>query len=348
MTIKTLYSSLYNHAPQWLQNAMTRWVFRYSRKPFIKPCDIPPQTRFPGTFNGCLIISADFEMAWAWRYSKSGRDPVIMGLRERLNTPILLKLFDRFNIPITWATVGHLFLESCTKVNGKAHSELRRLPHTDNHWKFTSGDWYDHDPCTHWKESPAWYAPDLVDAILQARVKHEIGCHSFSHLHCNERYCPPEVLDDELAYCVSLASEKGITLRSMVFPGGTNGNYQMLRKWGFTNYRYNDPDWDMFYPSKDTFGLWRLPSSESIGADPFDWSLDYRIRRFRAFIDKAIQQHTVCHFWFHPSLDDNARDFVLPGILDYAVRQRDKGNLWCTTMVGLTDFLENHHKGESR
>jgi peptidoglycan/xylan/chitin deacetylase (PgdA/CDA1 family) len=280
-------------------------------------------------------------MAWAWRYSKTGKDPVLMGLRERANIPILLKLFDRHKIPITWATVGHLFLESCEQINGKAHPELRRLPHTDDHWQFTNGDWYDHDPCTHWKEANVWYAPDLIDDILQSNVNHEIGCHSFSHLNCSDRYCPSEVLDDELARCVYLANCKGIRLRSMVFPGGTNGNYAILKKHGFSCCRYNDPKWDLFYPEKDAYGLLRLPSSASIGADPFSWSLSYRMKRYRAYIDKAIQRRTVCHLWFHPSLDEHARDAVLPALLEYADCQRDAGNLWCTTMDGLSSFCEN-------
>lgn len=264
-----------------------------------------------------------------------------MGLRERTNVPILLKLFDRFGIPATWATVGHLFLQGCQRAGGKAHPELRRLPHTDNHWRFTSGDWYDHDPCTHWKDSPAWYAPDLIDSILRAKAQHEIGCHSFSHLHCSDRHCPPEVLDDELALCVSLAREKDIRLRAMVFPGGTYGNFAILKKHGFICYRYNDPKWDLFYPEKDSFGLIRLPSSASIGADTFTWSLEYRMRRYQAYIDRAIREGTVCQLWFHPSLDDHARDAVLPAVLAYAARRRDEGDLWCATMGTLGDFLLN-------
>jgi hypothetical protein len=151
-------------------------------------------------------------------------------------------------------------------------------------------------------------------------------------------------MTDEIALCCRLVEAKGIGLKSMVFPGGTNGNYAVLKKYGFANYRFNDPDWDMFYPEKDAFGLLRLPRSASIGADSFNWSLDYQMKRFRAFIDQAVRKNSVCHFWFHPSLDDNSRDLVLPAILDYAARQRDAGNLWCTTMAGITEFWEksNH------
>jgi peptidoglycan/xylan/chitin deacetylase (PgdA/CDA1 family) len=287
-----------------------------------------------------MVISVDFEMAWAWRYSKTLADAVATGLRERENVPILLDVFDNYGIRATWATVGHLFLERCTKKNGYAHPELRRIPHFKDHWHFKTGDWYDHDPCTTLQNAPAWYGADLIDRILEAKVNHEVGSHTFSHLNCRDRICPPAVMEDEIALCCRLAGEKGLRLKSMVFPGGTNGNYAVLKKYGFTNYRYNDPDWDMFYPERDTCGLWRLPSSESIGTDSFNWSLSYRLDRMQRNIDKAIQERTVFHMWFHPSLDRALAEKLLPEILAYAKQRIENGDLWCTTMGDLAQFCE--------
>ncbi len=288
-----------------------------------------------------MVISADFEMAWAWRYSKTGNDPVEMGLRERRNVPILLDLFARYHIPVTWAVVGHLLLEHCEKTNGKPHDHLRRIPHFENRWRFLEGDWYDHDPCTGLREAPAWYAPDLVDGIIQSSVAHEIACHTFSHLNCSDQHCPPSVLDDELALCRRLARDKGLKLRSMVFPGGTYGNFKSLKRAGFTSYRFNDDPWDMYYPEKDVFGLWRIPSSAGIGTDPFHWSRGYTFHRYRKYIDRAISRGSVAHFWFHPSMDDSALGTTLPDILEYAANRRDRGDLWCTTMNGLSRFMES-------
>lgn len=194
------------------------------------------------------------------------------------------------------------------------------------------------------KENPAWYGRDLIDLIIHSKVDHEIGCHSFSHLNCSDEDCPPGVFEDEIAECVALAKQMGINLRSMVFPGGTCGNYGILKKHGFTNYRFNN-EWDMFYPEKDRFGLWRLPSFSNILADPFNWDLDYWVNRYKYYIDEAIANNTVIHFWFHPSFDDFIMKELLPKVLEYADEMREKGYLWCTTMAELANYSEKSRIG---
>ena len=338
--LRKSYWFVYEHSPKPVRSALTRAVFSLSKKPFVKPCAVPESQRFPAPYRGCMIISADFEMAWAWRYAKSRKEPVAMGLKERSNVPKLVRLFEQYEIPITWATVGHLFLSQCEREEGKAHPELSRLKHFSSRWSYTEGDWFDHDPCTSYDLDPAWYAPDLIRMILNSKVSHEIGCHTFSHIDCSDLHCPPEVLDDELRICIKLAQAEGIRLRSMVFPGGKNGNYPVLKARGFTSYRYNDRRWDLFYPEKDHDGLWRLPSSTSIGADGFKWSLSYRMKQFRKYIDAAIRKRSVFHLWFHPSLDDFSLNSVFPSVLDYASQKRKKGDLWIATMSDLSDFCE--------
>ena len=68
-------------------------------------------------YKSVLLISADFELAWAWRYSKSVANPLQLALDkaelERENLPKIIELCEKYNVPITWATVGHLFLERC-------------------------------------------------------------------------------------------------------------------------------------------------------------------------------------------------------------------------------------------
>jgi len=89
---------------------------------------------YPDRRKAVIIFSADFEMAWGWRFSKRGsHNPLVYAIRQaeqtRRNFPELLKLFDRYNVPVTWATVGHLFLDRCHKSNGRAHPDLPRPPY---------------------------------------------------------------------------------------------------------------------------------------------------------------------------------------------------------------------------
>ena len=257
-----------------------------------------------------------------------------MAQLERSHVPILVTLFEHYDIQVTWATVGHLFLESCKKGD---HDWMSRIPYFDDHWKFAAGDWFDHDPYSNYMLNNAWYAPDLIERILNSKVEHEFGCHTFSHIDCSDKNCPPMVLDDELKACVDVASRWGIGLKSFVFPGGTAGNYAILRKHKFGIYRKNDK-YDLAYPYLDKENMIVTLSTSSFGRG-YDWSADEYITRFVKMIDKAIKTKTAAHIWLHPSVDRWTLDNVIPAVLKYAAEQRDKGLLWIGTMGQIADHI---------
>ena len=336
--IKKIYNNLYKKSPKILQGYLTKAAFKLDDKPTFK---MPVNSHFPNGAKGGFVISADFELAWAWRYSKKNKSPLEFGLRKakqsRENIPVLLKMFEEYNIPITWATVGHLFLESCSQGD---HDWMHKIPNFDDHWSFNKGDWYDHDPYSNNKNSPEWYAPDLIEKILKSKAGHEIGCHSFSHLHFKNQICPPEVADDDIKACVEVAKKWGLTLKSMVFPGGTNGNYNSLAKYGFTNYRQNSK-YDLFYPEMGEEGMIRLPSSFSMEDTGFNWSKEYYLYRYKKYIDRAITTGTVCHGWFHPSENAWVIKDLFPEVLKYVTELREKGLLYITTMDKMSELVSH-------
>ena len=96
----------------------------------------PPDRRFDGVeitpFRGGArasgTISADFEIAWAFR-GRSEEERLQRAIRCRHNVPYLVRILEETGIPITWATVGHLFLERCERgPSGLAHPEMPRPP----------------------------------------------------------------------------------------------------------------------------------------------------------------------------------------------------------------------------
>jgi peptidoglycan/xylan/chitin deacetylase (PgdA/CDA1 family) len=287
-----------------------------------------------------VVISTDLELAWAWRYVRDSSNPKALALQKayqtRQNLPGLLELFDRFNVPVTWATVGHLFLEECNKTNGRAHPDLERPPYFENEfWRYADGDWFDSDPCSNYHEEPAWYAPDLIRSILSAKVKHEIACHTFSHIDCSDDYCPTGVMDTELAECQRLAAEWGLTLRSFVFPGNLYGNFSSLKRCGFSAYRfYNGYELDV--PRQDELGLWQIPGGVC-SEKPEGWSADAWIKAMGKCVDKALETGTVLHFWFHPSCEPINVERIFPTILEYI--QSYRSDLWLTTIGGLVNSL---------
>lgn len=292
---------------------------------------------------GIVIFSADLEMAWAFRFSKTKhKEAIKKGLDERANIPVLLDLFEGSNIPVTWATVGHLFLSECKRNhNGLAHPEMHRPAFFENrNWSFNTDDWYQHDPGSDFKTDPAWYASDLIDKIISSGVNHEIGCHTFSHLDFTYQNCPKPLADVELDYCITLAAKKGVTLRSMVFPGGTHGNCESLVEKGITNYR-KPMKHHISLPYIDPFGLVAIPSSLGLDKDPYGWSKELHLKMIRNYLEKAAKYRLVCHFWFHPSMDLWYLENVLPEVLKMVANYINSGRIEVKTMGQLSkEFKE--------
>jgi len=294
----------------------------------------------PEPYSAVVMIQADFEMAWAWRWSKRFhgrmREVLEKAHRERQNIPQILDLCDRYKIPVTWATVGHLLLDCCRRENGMLHRHIPRIPEFENEfWKFNGKDWFEHDPGTDVQRDPEWYAPDLVKDILKRETKHEIGCHTFSHIDCRDEVCPPELFRAELCECKKLAKEFGIELKSFVHPGHTIGNLKVLAEEGFTNYR-TDYRNILGYPKEQKKCFWELPSTMEIGYRQ-EWSMEYHIKRYQKIIDRAVKAHSVCVLWFHPSMCEKFLYDVLPAILAHIDQSR--AVIWPTTSGEFTDWL---------
>jgi hypothetical protein len=301
--------------------------------------EIEPLKKFPNKEKGGLIISADFEMAWAWRYAKSGDDPLKKGRIERENFPTIIKCFEQYDIPITFATVGHLFLESCKQDD---HAWMSRIPpFVNDNWEFHKGDWFDHDPCTSYKDDPEWYAPDLIQMILDSKVNHEVGSHTFTHIDFSDKNCPRDVANDEIIACKRAAEPYGISLESMVFPGGTWGNIKVLRNHAFKIYRKRC-DFEIAYPYRDEHGLLVSASSGCLEHNlAYGWSADYFVNRLKKYITKAIKTHNIAHLWFHPSLDPYFLENIFPKFFEFAADQREKGNLWIGTMEEIAEHINS-------
>lgn len=304
------------------------------------------QRYIPPGKKSVILISADFELAWAWRYTKSARNALEKALnnarQERINVPGIVQVCDQYNIPITWATVGHLFLSSCQRKENVAHPDLPRIdfPFENKYWKFSGNDWYEYDPCTDLHTDPEWYCPDLISIILNSKVNHEIGCHTFSHIDCRDDICPPALLRAELKKCKELASEFNVELRSFIHPGHTIGNLDVIWQEGFTNFR-TDYGNVLGYPKQHPNGLWEFRQTAEFALRK-GWSIEYHINRYKKIIQNAINSNTVCVFWFHPSFDPVIIDKVWPEVFSFINENRD--NLWVATHSEYVQWLNSNEK----
>ena len=78
--MKKLYGRIRNCLDDRHKGTLSKLAFTFSNRPYVRRDFINPALKFPNKENGGLIISADFEMAWAWRYTKTGSDHIDKGL----------------------------------------------------------------------------------------------------------------------------------------------------------------------------------------------------------------------------------------------------------------------------
>lgn len=289
-----------------------------------------------------VTITADFELAWATRYSHKLNGSIAKSLemarRERRNIHDILDLCEQYDIPITWATVGHLFLHSCKRENGQVHSEIPAVPnYHGKYWSFQSTDWFEHDPCSDLNTDPEWYAPDLINRILLSNVGHEIGCHTFSHIDCRDGICPPDLFKKEIQVCQKLASQKSIHLESFVHPGHTIGNLDWLQESGFTSYQ-SDPGNILGYPIKKAKQFWELQRTMEFVYRP-EWSMKYHRKRYKQIVDRAIKRKALCNFWFHPSFPEILTEELLPDVFEYLAKR--KSAVLVVSVGDYVDFLNS-------
>lgn len=304
-----------------------------------------------------MLISIDTEMAWGAVHR--GPPNPYHWPQERDVLRSLLDIFDEHDVPATWATVGHLFLDGCEQVQGRAHPEITRPAYA---WR--EHDWFHEDPCAPATEESRWYAPDLVREILDRRTGHEMASHGFSHLIVGDPGCSAEAFDSELAAARTAAEPYGVQLRSFVYPRNAIGHQDVLRRHGYVAYRgvRRDPFGsrhgrprqlsrlrDRVVPSPTSVvrpilegTLWNFPTTVMYGPDrrsgaarPWQWQLRRRLRH-------AARHDGLFHIWFHPHNLQRDPATALRGLdrlCRLAAELRAQGRLETLTFGTLADRL---------
>lgn len=312
---------------------------------------------------GTMVLSLDLELSWG-RFDTL---PITVldaeSLEERTSIKRLLELLSRFDIPATWAMVGHLMLDGCARDHdGMAHANIKSRPR----YSWFQHDWYHLDPCTTADLAPTWYGTDILGWIRGARIHHEIASHSFAHIIYGDPECGPAVARADLKAAVEAAAQHGITLESFVFPRNQVGHLEILRSVGLRSYRGRS-----IRTSESTFnrwgnsvllgtlgfldqllavaprqvraeevlpGLWNIPGNHffmprhGIGK----WiPMASRVSKGIKGLDQAVQVGQLYHLWFHPfnlNTDSEAMFSGLERILSYASQLREEGRLSILTM----------------
>ena len=299
-----------------------------------------------------FIISLDVELIWGYVLHSEDKAVSLMkndDTKGRGCIDTLLILFEKHNIPATWAVVGHLFLDHCECEDGIPHKDMPRFKE----------NWYSSDPCTNIQRDPLYYGKDIVETILSNRIEHEIGYHSFSHIVFSE--CIREVAEAEIKIGNKLAKEFGITLKSFVFPENKIGYVDVLKESGFKIYR-GENGRRRYEPSQNILirkfnggmnkliappvepewmeGIWKIPSSMIFCDLQIKFSV---LPRAKLGLYRAIKAKKVFHIWLHPhslllypSLKDDLDKF-----LGVVAKKRDEGKIEVMTMGELASHLKS-------
>lgn len=304
---------------------------------------------------GTVVVSIDAELAWGFHDLASMPEARIRNARSGWHS--LADLLDRFEIPATWAVVGHLFLDRCDGVHAD-HPSLE--------------GWFRRDPGGNSRDDGDWYGPDLIEAVRESGIDHEIGSHTFSHVEFGRGDVTAEIAAAELERSTELAAREGIDLDSLVFPRNNVGHRDLLSDHGFTCYRGTAPDrWfdgrfegtgtfderfrkagkllaynfgseppPLVTPEVDEFGLVDVPASldlfslegfanaasRAVRGDPV-------VRQARLGIDEAVRSDGVLHLWLHPNNIVGRADLErLETVFGYVRERADDTGLRIATM----------------
>ena len=312
---------------------------------------------------GIFTISIDYESAWGYAdHDLSNTD------KERIRgeaaiTRRLIELFEKYNVPATWAIVGHLFERGCTWDNDTPHPEYPRPIHKDE-----KRDWFAEHPPKNEYTDPLWFDVDnLVSDIARSPVGHELASHGYAHIMYGEDTTNREAVMADLANLGRVNRIHDVPFTSFVFPRNIEGYHRMIKVNGFTAYRGVSPKWndrhtgskrrltnllDYYLPSAVTFvpkvtihGLINIPDSMLLLGRNGPRKLilpSVMVRKAKKGLKKAARRKEVFHLWFHPSnfsYDTETQFRIFEKILARAGTLRDKGMLDIKTLnaIGTTN-----------
>jgi hypothetical protein len=172
-----------------------------------------------------LFISLDFELFWG-RHSNVEITQDLIRYYEQVHVivPKIIDLFEKYKISCTWATVGLLAIDSIEEFN-------EYKPHiiSTNEYRYPSNLERFINIYKTGKQGKWINASSLIVDISNTPLQ-EIGCHTFSHIFCNEKGINNQIISNDLIAFKRLFNEKfKINTQSLVFPYNQVPNLEELK-----------------------------------------------------------------------------------------------------------------------
>lgn len=319
---------------------------------------------------GILTISLDFEMYWGLRDKRSVADyeANLRGVEGAITR--ILKLFEKYEIHATWATVGLLF--------GRDVDDLKSsFPRYKPSYSNRKLDPYEYITSSDKLDSFCHFAPDMIDLIMTYKSQ-EIGTHTFSHYYCLEKGQTIEQFGSDLQAALDIAQEKNISIKSLVFPRNQwNRKYlPALSARGITSFRGNERSW--FYKASngteetqtkrafrlldsyfnltgpnsyelgtiDSVQPYNIPSSRFLrpANDASSFLHWLRRRRIVNSIKQAAKNKEVFHLWWHPhnfgtNIDGNIK--LLDSVLSCFSQMKNRYGMQSLNMGEISKIISD-------
>ncbi len=281
--------------------------------------------------NGHFVISLDYELHWGLFDLK----PVSAYKENLANVHLvierLLELSDRYNIKLTFATVGFLFAKDKEElIRFSPKQKPKYIKEVLSPYRMFGDIGHDEN------DDPFHFGYSSLKKIKN-NGNHEIGTHTFCHYYCNEAGQNIEEFKDDLNSVNTIANHFETDIKSIVFPRNMiNDNYlEAAYHSGITSFRgtekayiYNiDPkspkyNWLWFrlqrvldcyinltgYNTYDVYeinkssNIVNLPSSRFLR--PFSKTLQIleplKLNRIKKGMRKAAKNNELYHLWWHP------------------------------------------------
>lgn len=321
--------------------------------------------------NGKFIISFDFELMWGVmeKKDKTTYGENILGVHTAI--PRLLDLFGKYEIKVTFSTVGFLFFENKTELLNNLPAIL---PEYENKKLNPYGN-YLNTVGNNVNDDPYHYGNKLLQ-LIQQHKEHEIGTHTFCHYYCLEKGQTIDAFREDIKQAVAIAKKKNIEITSLVFPRNQfNEDYlKVCADAGIICYRGNEPSWIYEGRSNESesqlrrafrlldayinisgrhcytienlktrYGVnvpasrfWRPYSKKLKLLDPL------RLKRVTSCMTHAAQKNMMYHIWWHPhnfGVNQNENFLLLEKILQHYKVLHESHNFESMTMTGFAKSI---------
>lgn len=263
---------------------------------------------------GTVVISLDAELGWGFHHEVPLPAARIRDARTAWIE--LLDLFDEYDVPATWALVGHLLTADCVGGHTGHPAGPQRC--------VTAPDGI--------RRENAWFDNGLLDRIVGADADHELASHGYTHVHFAHEQMDREMATAECGAAARALRDRGFDPHSFVFPVNQVGYRDLLAEHGFSCYRGTVPGRSgtleklgnalfgrgtppIVRPTVDEHGLVNVPASlylysfegvtrrvvEGLRDDPI-------VSAVRRGLDSLLGTDGVLHLWLHPHNVSSDRD----------------------------------------